>query len=208
MNNENNVEETENQEVETQETEPTQVEDKNVESHDDKFDKALEKFQKRLGKITGEKHSLEKENAELRKQLEEQNQAKSVKKLSDEDKAKKLDEEKDARIKELEKKLAINDNLSQVDQVFRESGLSVPLDVMNIIVTDNAETSYKNAQAIINFASQIAKDKRVELLKGTTPNRTGQQVKSVTKEDFQRMTYGEKVQLYHEDPETYNKLIK
>uniref|UniRef100_UPI002FE09801 capsid assembly scaffolding protein Gp46 family protein n=1 Tax=Ligilactobacillus sp. TaxID=2767921 RepID=UPI002FE09801 len=77
------------------------------------------------------------------KQLES---GKSVKELSDKDKARKDTDEKDKRIAELEAQIAHRKALDETDQVLRGSGLSVPSDVLGFLVSDNADTTYTNVK--------------------------------------------------------------
>ena len=91
----------ENQDVEVEKTneEVENNQDNAGKVEEDKAAKTVEKLQKRLGKITGDKHDLEEELANTKAELEEYKSGKkTVKKLSEEDKAKK---EQDAKDKEL-----------------------------------------------------------------------------------------------------------
>lgn len=169
-------------------------------------DKIVEKLQKRIGKEQSEKNDYAKQLADAQKQLEELKKAKSVSKLSEEEKAKQAASEKDNHIKELETKLKLAESTQQTDAVFKEAGLNVGSDVLGMVVNTDDEKTYANAKALIDFANTIRTETKQEFLKGKTPTATGKTVKSVTAEDFAKMTYAEKAKLYNENPENFMKL--
>lgn len=169
-------------------------------------DKIVEKLQKRIGKEQSEKNDYAKQLADAQKQLEELKKAKSVSKLSEEEKAKQASSEKDNHIKELETKLKLAESTQQTDSVFKEAGLNVGSDVLGMVVNTDDEKTYANAKALIDFANTIRTETKQEFLKGKTPTATGKTVKSVTAEDFAKMTYAEKAKLYNENPENFMKL--
>lgn len=169
-------------------------------------DKIVEKLQKRIGKEQSEKNDYAKQLADAQKQLEELKKAKSVSKLSEEEKAKQASSEKDNHIKELETKLKLAESTQQTDSVFKEAGLNVGSDVLGMVVNTDDEKTYANAKALIDFANTIRTETKQEFLKGKTPTATGKTVKSVTAEDFAKMTYAEKAKLHNENPENFMKL--
>ena len=78
----------ENQDVEVEKTneEATNNQDNAGKVEEDKAAKTVEKLQKRLGKLTGDKHDLEEELANAKVELEEYKLGKKiVKKLSEEE---------------------------------------------------------------------------------------------------------------------------
>lgn len=193
----------------TDETGATETDNEAKDSEQDTgvdSDKIVEKLQKRIGKEQSEKNDYAKQLADAQKQLEELKKAKSVSKLSEEEKAKQAASEKDNHIKELETKLKLAESTQQTDAVFKEAGLNVGSDVLGMVVNTDDEKTYANAKALIDFANTIRTETKQEFLKGKTPTATGKTVKSVTAEDFAKMTYAEKAKLYNENPENFMKL--
>lgn len=176
-------------------TQATDVQDnqENVETvekdvQDDKkpvdAEKIAKKLQKRISKEQEGKHQALKEVEELKAKLAKyENNDKSIKELSDEEKAKQEEDAKDRRIKELEDRLAHNEDLKQTKQVFEESGLSVPDEVLDMVVVNDNKKTVTNVQAITNFIEKIKEDTRKELLAGKTPRTTGVKTK-MTKEQI------------------------
>jgi hypothetical protein len=150
-------------------------------------DKIAKKLQKRISKEQEGKHQALKEVEELKAKLAKyENNDKSIKELSDEEKAKQEEDAKDRRIKELEDRLAHNEDLKQTKQVFEESGLSVPDEVLDMVVVNDNKKTVANVQAITNFIERIKEDTRKELLAGKTPRATGVKTK-MTKEQIRNI---------------------
>lgn len=150
-------------------------------------DKIAKKLQKRISKEQESKHQALKEVEELKTKLAKyENNDKSIKELSDEEKAKQEEDAKDRRIKELEDRLAHNEDLKQTKQVFEESGLSVPDEVLDMVVVNDNKKTVANVQAITNFIEKIKEDTRKELLAGKTPRTTGVKTK-MTKEQIRNI---------------------
>lgn len=150
-------------------------------------EKIAKKLQKRISKEQESKHQALKEVEELKAKLAKyENNDKSIKELSDEEKAKQEEDAKDRRIKELEERLARNDDLKQTKQVFEESGLSVPDEVLDMVVVNDSEKTLANVKAITNYTESIKEDTRNELLAGRTPRVTGVKTK-MTKEQIRNI---------------------
>lgn len=147
-------------------------------------DKIAKKLQKRISKEQEGKHQALKEVEELKAKLAKyENNDKSIKELSDEEKAKQEEDAKDRRIKELEDRLARNEALKQTKQVFEESDIQVSDDVLDMVVANDNKKTVANVQAITNFIEKIKEDTRKELLAGKTPRTTGVKT-SMTKEQI------------------------
>ena len=150
-------------------------------------EKIAKKLQKRISKEQESKHQALKEVEELKAKLAKyENNDKSIKELSDEEKAKQEEDAKDRRIKELEERLARNEDLKQTKQVFEESCLSVPDEVLDMVVANDNKKTVANVQAITNFIEKIKEDTRNELLAGRTPRVTGVKTK-MTKEQIRNI---------------------
>ncbi|WP_286028477.1 scaffolding protein [Ligilactobacillus agilis] len=124
----------ENQDVEV---EKTNEEVKNDQDNAGKVEeyktaKTVEKLQKRLVKTTGDKHDLEEELANTKAELEAYKSGKkTVKKLSEEDKAKQAQDAQVEELKSLWPELARTKALSETSEVLKEQGLNVSADVLN-----------------------------------------------------------------------------
>lgn len=160
-----------------------QAEDNQAESNNDVEDaqkvdtnKIISKLKGRISKEQKSKHDLQQENEALKKQLEQYadlQSGKSIKDLSDEEKAKKAESDKDKRIAELEATIKRNNALRETQEIFVESGLNVSNEVLEMVVADDAKTTLANATAITNLIENVKEATRKELLAGKTPQNFG-----------------------------------
>lgn len=202
MENENQVAETTE---ETKATEPVVDEQTEKENKVDS-DAVVKKLQKRIGAEQSKKNSYKEQLDNALKEIEKLKSGKSVKTLSDEDKAKKDVDEKDKEIAALKSQIARRQTLDDTDQVLRENGLVVPSNVLNFLVSDDADNTYSNVKAFIDYTETIKDGVREEFKKGRTPRVSGTTTKAVSQKDFDGMTQKERVALFHADPELFRKL--
>lgn len=202
MENENQVAETTE---ETKATEPVVDEQTEKENKVDS-DAVVKKLQKRIGAEQSKKNSYKEQLDNALKEIEKLKSGKSVKTLSDEDKAKKDVDEKDKEIAALKSQIARRQTLDDTDQVLRENGLVVPSDVLSFLVSDDADNTYSNVKAFIDYTETVKDSVREEFKKGRTPRVSGATAKAVSQKDFDGMTQKERVALFHADPELFRKL--
>ncbi|MEN2317745.1 DUF4355 domain-containing protein [Limosilactobacillus fermentum] len=166
-----------NKNTETQEQQVTeQPKDSGTDPREDKQldgDELVKKLQKRIGKEQNEKHSLQDQLDKANAKIKELQSGKSIKNLSDEDKDKKAEDEKDKEIASLRAQITRRDNIKQTDEVFKDAGLTVGDDVLNMVVVDDDKQTYANVQALIKYTNQIQSGVKKELLKGSTPRNNG-----------------------------------
>ena len=202
MENENQV--TDETTEETKATEPVADEQTEKEVKVDS-DAVVKKLQKRIGAEQSKKNSYKEQLDNALKEIEKLKSGKSVKTLSDEDKAKKDVDEKDKEIAALKSQIARRQTLDDTDQVLRENGLVVPSNVLNFLVSDDADNTYSNVKAFIDYTETIKDSVREEFKKGRTPRVSGTTAKAVSQKDFDGMTQKERVALFHTDPELFKK---
>lgn len=190
---------------ETKATEPVADEQTEKEVKVDS-DAVVKKLQKRIGAEQSKKNSYKEQLDNALKEIEKLKSGKSVKTLSDEDKAKKDVDEKDKEIAALKSQIARRQTLDDTDQVLRENGLIVPSNVLNFLVSDDADNTYSNVKAFIDYTETVKDSVREEFKKGRTPRVSGTTTKAVSQRDFDGMTQKERVALFHADPELFRKL--
>lgn len=169
-------------------------------------DEIVKKLQKRIGAEQSKKNSYKEQLDNALKEIEKLKSGKSVKTLSDEDRAKKDVDEKDKEIAALKSQIARRQTLDDTDQVLRENGLTVPSNVLNFLVSDDADNTYSNVKAFIDYTETLKDSVREEFKKGRTPRVSGTTAKAVSQKDFDGMTQKERVALFHADPELFRKL--
>lgn len=148
-------------------------------------DKLVKKLQKRIGKEQSEKHSLQEQLDKANEKLKALQSGKTLKEMSDEDKAKKDQDAKDKEIASLRAQIARRDNIKQTDEVFREAGLTVSDDVLGMVVADDDKQTFANVQALIKFINTVEDNVKKEYLKGSTPRTNGNP--TMTKEEINKI---------------------
>ena len=128
-------------------------------------EKVVEKLQKRLAsKTAAEKETkTQLEQALARIEELEKGGKKGVKDLSDEEKATKAQQEKDAEIAEL---------TQQADEVLKEAGLTVGKDILSIVVSEDDVRTLANVKALINYTQDQQKQWEIKRNTGSTPKKT------------------------------------
>lgn len=204
--------EAESQEVEDHSTQDksTDSDNKNDVSDDGEIDsdKALQKLKARVGKEQAEKHGIMKELEKAKAEIENLKSQKSFKQMSDADKNKKMLADKDQKIADLEAKIRHRDAVAEVDQVFKESGLNVGDQILNMVTTDDSDTTYENAKAIIDLINSTRESAKKDFLKGTPPKVNDGKSPKITKKSLSQMSVIEIAQLKKNDPEKYAEMAR
>lgn len=135
--------------------------DDNAESRTDSVVKDLQdkliNAQNKQDDLETQVEKLKAENAKLKKG--------SVKELSKADK----ESEKDKQIADLNAKIERMQAMNDTDTVFKENGLNVSREILEMVVTNDAEQTVANAKSLIDFIENAKSEARKESLKGTTP---------------------------------------
>lgn len=212
MNEEENNTVEEQEEVETPENELDSQENTDEENGDNKNidgDKTVDKLKQRLSSKTAENHDLKQKYEEQSQLLDDlKSGRKSIKELASDDKKSKEETEKDNEIANLKAEIARTKAINDTNAVFKEQGLVVSDDVLNMVVgnrTDN-DAIYENVKALTDLINSTKDDARKEFMKGSTPRISGKQTAKVSNKDFDQMTLAEKVQLHANNPEKFNQL--
>lgn len=188
-----NVETTENQNNEQENTTFTQSE---VDSQISKaVDSALKKQQAKLEK------DKQKAIEDAKKDAEEY--SKMTQKQKD-------DAEYDKRIKALEKREQELNNkqlLSEIQSDLKENELPGAFAESLLSLQDN-EKIKEQITTLKSAFDEAVKEKVKESLRQDTPKGNTGKATGITKEQFGKMSYSEKVELFNNDIETYNKLAK
>ena len=146
------------------------------------------------------KNALSKSNSEVadyKRQMREKLSADELKAKEDAESREKLQKDYD----ELLKKVTVSENKAKL----------LALGYDDALATETAEAMV-NGELDKVFANQkkhltaVEKKVRSEILKDTPSPDGGNGGKTITKEDFAKMTYSERAKVYEENPEVYNEL--
>jgi hypothetical protein len=196
LNETNNQKPIENEENNNETVDTTAAEVENHQETDDKADKIVEKLQKRIGEEQAKKN-------EYKDQLNDAlTRIAKLEKGEDPDKPAPKDE-KDERIAALEAQIKRRDITEQARDVLVSSGMNVPSDVLDRLVSDDNKATLANVKSFVTYIQLVREDARKELLAGTTPKDapTGGTTKKL-----KDMSLAERSQLASEDMALYQQL--
>lgn len=91
-------------------------------------------------------------------------------------------------------------------QQLTEGGYNATDSDIDMIVTGDAETTKNYTQAFLDMVERIRESTRNDLLKGNTPKAGGSSVKVPSEDQFNKMSYQERVDLKNKNPELYDQL--
>lgn len=192
--------------TETTETEETAAEETTEKELDS--EKVVEKLQKRLASKTAAEKETKSQLEQALARIEELENAgkKGVKELSDEEKAAKEQQEKDAEIAKLKAQIKIAESTQQADEVLKDAGLTVGKDILGIVVAEDDQQTLKNVKALINYTQDQRSKWEIARNTGSTPKRTPGNQQAITQEQFDAMPFAQKSALATKDPEQFKKL--
>lgn len=180
-----------------EEVQPEKVDPKTDEQpKDDPVESLKQKFQKRIDKVTANNAGLKTENEDLRGQVETLSQQLTdlkagkltIKDLLSQSKESDEDQAKDDRIKALEAELQRTHDIQDTRDAFREKGLQVPDEIIDLVVVSDTEKTVKNINSIEAFVNAIRDDVKQEMLKGTTPRNSGKTATTMTKAEINKIS--------------------
>ena len=187
--NEEVVEEVEQEQVDTQETTEQQQEEVKTYTQDE-----LEEIVK--ARVAREKKAAEKaveEAAKLAKMNEEEKREFEYQKLQEE-------------LAELKRKDAYYGLSREASKMLAEHDIQANDDLLKFVVDDSAEETQSKVNAFVELFNAKVEEGVKKALSGRAPRANVNANQVVTKEDFNKMGYSERVALKQKDENLYNKL--
>ena len=164
--------------------------------------------QEEVDKIVAKRLAREKKDIE-EKIEKERKEAEELAKLSEAEKQRKLFEKEKAEFEETkrayEKEKLLNETQKQLSQ------RNLPISMAKHLVGENAECTLENINEFEKDFNSALEKMVNERLKGNTLKGGTTKINNsdtLSKEQFNRMTYKERMKLYEEDRELYNSLMK
>lgn len=192
-NNETETKEEQTNEVEKVELTPEELQKKIEAESDRKLEKALRTARGKWEKEFQEKLEQEKKEAERLAKLSEKERK--------EEELAKREQEIQERLHQLELKELKADAVADLN----DKGL--PTEFADFLLAENAEKTLENINNFKKAFDAAVNEAVKEQLRQETP-KSGGKVTDVTKEQFQNMSYTEKLNLYNNNRELYEQLIK
>ena len=146
--------------------------------------------------------ALKKQEAKNQKKLEE------AKKLAQMDETQRFQyelEQREAAIAEKERELALAENKAEASKILATKGISPEL--VDFVVAETADEMNANISLLEKEFKKSVRAEVEKRLAGNAPKKGLGQNKTITKEDFMKMSYSELLELKEADPETYNAFV-
>lgn len=117
---------------------------------DDKNAEIIKKLTARIGKEQGQKNDVQAKLDKAQEELEKLRKGNT-------DRPKPLTPEQE-EVKQLKAQMARRDTVDETVNVFNESGVNVPKDIVEVLVTDDHDKTIDNATKLLGFITSIQKD--------------------------------------------------
>lgn len=124
---------------------------------DGKTDAIIEKLKSRIGKEQGKKNELQEQLEKAQTELEKLRGKKSDKPTTQ------TPEQKE--VAELKAQIARRDTVDETVSVFSESGVNIPKDIVEVLVTNDHDQTIDNASKLLKFVTSIQKDTETSVRK-------------------------------------------
>lgn len=161
--------------------------------------------QEEVDKIIAKRIAREKKDIEAKIEAERK-QAEELAKLSEQEKASKLLEIKE---KELEEKIRAFESEKLLNETSKQlASKNLPTEFAEILKGVDAETTFENIKVFEEKFNAALEIKVNERLRGNVPKVATKVAGTITKEDFDKMSYADRVKLFNENRELYNQLNK
>lgn len=151
-------------------------------------------------RVTAALKKAEKKNAEKLKEAEKLSQ------MNEQQKFQYQLEQREAAIAEREKELALAENKAEASKILAEKGLSLQL--VDFVVAESAEDMNANIQLLDKAFKESVKAEVNKRLAGNAPKKGLPLEKTITKEDFLKMSFAELEELKRNNPEVFESFIK
>lgn len=154
-----------------------------------------------VDKIINKKFAKWKEEAE-----KAEKEAEKLRKMNTEQKAEYEAQKQAERIAELEAQLNRNGLEKEASKMLFEAGITADETVLDFVVRNNAEDTQQSVQSLIGLVNTLADAKVQTMLVGKTPTKQEETGQGITKEQFRKMGYQSRNELFQTNPELYNQL--
>ena len=146
---------------------------------------------------------------EIRDEIkDEEDEAKKLKRMDDDQRHEYESKKKDDRIAELEAQLNHNEMERIATDILSKKGVAADSETLSFVVADDAETTKANIDKFVALVSRKAQDNRREQFNDTVHKDGVNGEKAVDITAFNKMGYKERVELKQKQPTLYNQLME
>lgn len=146
----------------------------------------------------------------LQKKYEKQKEAaiKEAQKLAqmnEEDKYKYELEQREAKIAEKEKQIALMENRAEASRALASRGISIEL--VDLVVSDDADNMMANIKKLEEEFKKSVNEEVKKKLGSNAPARSSEDSGELTRENFKKLPIHKQVELMEQNPEKYEKFL-
>ena len=146
----------------------------------------------------------------LQKKYEKQKEAaiKEAQKLAqmnEEDKYKYELEQREAKIAEKEKQIALMENRAEASRALASRGISIEL--VDLVVSDDADDMMANIKKLEEEFKKSVNEEVKKKLGSNAPARSSEDSGELTRENFKKLPIHKQVELMEQNPEKYEKFL-
>ena len=192
--------------IENTQTQESQIEENNVvEETEVKTEKTYteKEHQEALNKAIQKRLARERKDIEAKIEAERK-EAEELAKLSEAEKQRKLFEKQVKEFEETKRAFEAEKLLNETSKQLAAKNL--PIEFAEILKGTDAESTFENIKVFEEKFNAALELKVNERLKGNTPKVATREKTDITKEQFNNMSYNDRVKLFTENKELYDKL--
>ena len=139
-----------------------------------------------------------------KKSKEKVREAQKLAKLSEQQRFQYELEQREKKIAEKEKQMALMENKAEASKALNERGISIAL--ADFVVAEDADTMMGNIKILEDEFKKSVKLEVEKRLAGNSPKKNLQS-KGMTREDFSKLSFAKQTELLQENPELYEKFF-
>lgn len=176
-------------------------ENKNVQEQETETTKKIELTEKELQSMIDKRVSQA-----LATQKQKLDEANRLANMSAEERREAEYQEKIKALEEREGKLARAEMLTELTKQLSEKNL--PVESADFLIGKDADATSANLKAFEKMFNKAVSAQVAQQLGGNAPQASTNETGAITKEQFSKMTLAQQSQLYRDNPELYNSLVK
>lgn len=140
-----------------------------------------------------------------KKNQEKIKEAEKLAKLSEQERFQYELEQREKKIAEKEKQMALMENKAEASKALNDRGISIAL--ADFVVAEDADTMMENIKLLEDEFKKSVKAEVEKRLAGSSPKKNLGDSKGMTKEEFMKLSFGKQTELLNMNPDLYGKFF-
>lgn len=140
-----------------------------------------------------------------KKSQEKVREAEKLAKLSEQERFQYELEQREKKIAEKEKQMALMENKAEASKALNERGISIAL--ADFVVAEDADTMMENIKLLEDEFKKSVKAEVEKRLAGNSPKKNLGDGKGMTREEFRKLSFAKQTELLNMNPDIYEKFF-